>query len=200
MDGPRCGLINPDTAQRCDCGYDFKKGTIEEPYSTKDASIPSIPRLWIGFALAGAFLIAEIIEPIFGYEGQLGPLTTPIAIGGMIYWLFCVHRFHRILDKLTIEGYNTSPGQAVVFHVVPVFNLYWIFKWPIQLSELINRLGNVKMIHGGILGLLLFISFALNRVDTAIGLACIFGVGSYIASKLRRQITFRQNTGENGVS
>ena len=29
---PRCGLVNPDIAQRCDCGYDFEKGTIEKAY------------------------------------------------------------------------------------------------------------------------------------------------------------------------
>lgn len=29
---PRCRLINPSMAQRCDCGYDFAKGTVETPY------------------------------------------------------------------------------------------------------------------------------------------------------------------------
>jgi uncharacterized membrane protein YhaH (DUF805 family) len=30
MDCPQCQLINPDTAQRCDCGYDFSTKTGEE--------------------------------------------------------------------------------------------------------------------------------------------------------------------------
>lgn len=30
---PRCGLWNADSALRCDCGYDFEKGTVEESYS-----------------------------------------------------------------------------------------------------------------------------------------------------------------------
>jgi hypothetical protein len=29
MDCPKCGLINPDTAELCDCGYGFKTGTVE---------------------------------------------------------------------------------------------------------------------------------------------------------------------------
>jgi len=32
MKCPICGLINPEPAQRCDCGYDFDKGTMEKPY------------------------------------------------------------------------------------------------------------------------------------------------------------------------
>src|SRR6266581_2209891 len=26
---PRCGLLNPETAQRCDCGYNFELRTVE---------------------------------------------------------------------------------------------------------------------------------------------------------------------------
>ena len=32
---PRCGLWSTGSALRCDCGYDFQKGTIEESYDTK---------------------------------------------------------------------------------------------------------------------------------------------------------------------
>ena len=32
MKCPRCGLFNPDTAQRCDCGYDFATRTVKNAY------------------------------------------------------------------------------------------------------------------------------------------------------------------------
>ncbi len=32
MKCPHCGLFNPDTAQRCDCGYDFETKVVEKPY------------------------------------------------------------------------------------------------------------------------------------------------------------------------
>ena len=32
---PRCGLWSTGSALRCDCGYDFEKGTIEKSYDTK---------------------------------------------------------------------------------------------------------------------------------------------------------------------
>jgi hypothetical protein len=33
----RCGLINPDVAQRCDCGFDFKTKTVERSYLRQDS-------------------------------------------------------------------------------------------------------------------------------------------------------------------
>jgi len=32
MECPRCGLINPESTQRCDCGYDFISSTVEKSY------------------------------------------------------------------------------------------------------------------------------------------------------------------------
>src|SRR5258708_38376884 len=32
MNCPRCGLVNPPTAKRCDCGYDFETKTVERSY------------------------------------------------------------------------------------------------------------------------------------------------------------------------
>ena len=33
-DCPRCRLINPPAAARCDCGYDFASGTVRQSYLT----------------------------------------------------------------------------------------------------------------------------------------------------------------------
>ena len=35
MKCPQCGLINPGTAERCDCGYSFRKGTATRPFRGK---------------------------------------------------------------------------------------------------------------------------------------------------------------------
>ncbi|MBN9523904.1 hypothetical protein J0H58_36240 [bacterium] len=35
---PRCRLVNPPAAQRCDCGYDFLTQTVEQSYLTRLAS------------------------------------------------------------------------------------------------------------------------------------------------------------------
>lgn len=30
MECPNCGLLNPPTSERCDCGFDFASGTMKE--------------------------------------------------------------------------------------------------------------------------------------------------------------------------
>ncbi|MBN9121990.1 MAG: hypothetical protein J0I06_23085 [Planctomycetes bacterium] len=34
-DCPKCGLVNPPSAQRCDCGYDFISRSVEASYLGK---------------------------------------------------------------------------------------------------------------------------------------------------------------------
>jgi len=61
MNCPRCGLINPETAQRCDCGYDFIGKSVQESYLTSTPSTsPSkivIGAQAVALVLAGAAVI-----------------------------------------------------------------------------------------------------------------------------------------------
>jgi hypothetical protein len=61
MNCPRCGLINPETAQRCDCGYDFISESVEKTHSTSSPNTP-LSRIAIGaqvvaLVLAGGAVI-----------------------------------------------------------------------------------------------------------------------------------------------
>ena len=37
MDCPNCGLINPDGAERCDCGFDFHSRRVVNPVTAPEA-------------------------------------------------------------------------------------------------------------------------------------------------------------------
>ncbi len=52
MDCPKCKLVNPPTAERCDCGYDFKTGVMKESYLSERDKRLSKP------AIAGIIVLA----------------------------------------------------------------------------------------------------------------------------------------------
>ena len=41
MECPKCGLINPSEALRCDCGYDFLTKTVQSSYLDKRIARPN---------------------------------------------------------------------------------------------------------------------------------------------------------------
>ena len=44
---PNCGLVNPDSAQRCDCGYDFPSGTLKAPDPGAAPPAPAQAAPWV---------------------------------------------------------------------------------------------------------------------------------------------------------
>ncbi len=149
----------------------------------------SPPWVWFGFLFALAFLVAEFLEVGLELDHQSFQLLfILIILAGWIYWLFCVHRFHKILGEMTFNRYPISPGEAVGKHFIPFYNLYWLFAWPSTLSKHINSRGHVRMLPGAVIGFLLLLSLLLRYLDGAFGLAMTFGVGLYISAKLRRHM------------
>lgn len=176
--------------------------SITSPGSSElDEQMPknSPPWVWLGFVFAFAFLCLEFLEVILGLESQQvnGGLTI-IAFGGGIYWLICVHRIHKILVELTRGRYKISAAEAVGMHFIPFYNLYWLFKWPNEMSQYLNGRGRIRMISGSILGLLLLFASLLRFVDGAVGLFLLFGITVYISGKLNSHVrALREGSAEN---
>lgn len=87
MNCPRCRLINPETAQRCDCGYDFITNSVEKPYFTSSPRTP-LSRIAIGLQvtaliLAGAaviwgcWMVHVALHP--GASGEFGGISVLLA-------------------------------------------------------------------------------------------------------------------------
>lgn len=56
----KCGLINSETAQRCDCGYDFIKKSVEKPYFTSSPNI-TLSRIAIGAQVVALVLASAAV-------------------------------------------------------------------------------------------------------------------------------------------
>ena len=163
--------------------------SITDPPISEQVPKSSPPWVWVGFLFAGAFLFLEIMFVALGLdEPSVDLFLRLILFGGGIYWLVCVYQIHKILSELTRGHYPYSPIGAALRHFIPFFNIYWLFKWPMELAEYVQRIGRVRIISGGLIGLMLLLSMLLRLVDGAIGLAVTFGVTMYVSNKLKEHV------------
>lgn len=166
--------------------------SIMDTTVTDNEQIPktSPPWVWIGFLIAGVFFVFEVVFAIMGMEeAEITIYLTLIAIPGGIYWLYCIYRIHKILAELTQQRYPVSPAEAAFKHIIPFYNIFWLFSWPGEISSYINGKGRVRMISGGLVGTMLLLASLLRLLfDGAIGLAFLFGVTMYVSSKVNAHV------------
>ncbi len=150
----------------------------------------SMPWVWFGFLFVAVFFAQEVVIIVLELDEAISRLfLILLGLAGWIYWLFCVHRFHKILNEISHSRYQITAFEAVGKHFIPLYNLAWLFVWPSTMTAYINRHGRVKMISGYLLGAILLIFLLVTRFfDGAIGLAGIFAVGMYLSAKLRKHI------------
>lgn len=158
--------------------------------TTEQVPKTSPPWVWVGFIFAALFMIVEVALVIMlEDDSQMMLALGLLGLPGVFYWLFCVHRFHKILAEITQGRYPISPLEAALKHFIPFYNLYWTFRWPGELSDYLNRRGRVQIISGSVIGVLLLLAWITFRVlDGAIGLAFLFGIGMFISSKLKAHV------------
>jgi len=101
MECKNCGLLNPDTAMRCDCGYDFATRTMQAPYLVKPAAPASDN--WVrqyavacGVALGSEVLLFMMRPPSDDAPFLHNALAYPLAPG-----LF-------VASLLSLEGTDLS--------------------------------------------------------------------------------------------
>jgi hypothetical protein len=150
----------------------------------------SLPWVWFGFLFVAAFIIEETVMVAFELDQSMGSAwLILIGLAGWIYWLFCVSRFHRILGEISRNQYPIGSAEAAWKHIIPFYNLVWIFRWPAAMSDYLNQRERVKMVSGNLLGLFLLISALVSRfLDGGIGLTGTFVVGMYMSAKLRKHV------------
>jgi hypothetical protein len=159
--------------------------------TSTDEQIPesSAPWVWIGFLFAGAMFIVEIYSVFMEWDDtSITRALTLIWIPGWIFWLVCIHRIHKILAELTSHRYPISPGEAAWKHIIPFYNFIWVFKWPAEISDYLNRRGRVKMISGYVVGGMLLLSLLLRFFDGAIAMAFLFGVTMFVSAKVKKHV------------
>jgi len=182
-------------------------GSANGPGPTVPASAGppvAMPKLWIGYLLAVATFIGEMIavarnpDIVKNVEFGVPPLEIFLpAFVARAYWFVCVYRYHKILAAVPRYVHPISPAKAVGFHFIPFYNLFWVFKWPDAIAEYVNARLHARVMRGWVLGVgILGAALCQMFLDAAFGVALRFLSTSYISGFLSRALAAPENAAQ----
>lgn len=170
--------------------------TNENPHPGElPAGAAGLPRLWIGYLLGVATLAAEMVavelHPELAKGGSLNlPLYLFLALFvGWVYWLVCVYQIHQVMARIPGWRHPISPGRAVGFHFIPLYNLYWVFHWPAEIARFVNVRVRKPLMKPYVVGAAVFAAVLVRLVlEPGLGLILLFIAASYISECLKRAL------------
>src|SRR5712664_3278815 len=173
-------------------------GAGSQGQQSQPQALPSFPRIWVGYLLGVATLITEIIAVSLHPELAKEPLLIPplylflANFISLVYWMVCVYEFHVVLSWATAGTYPVKPLRAAWFHLIPIYGLYWVFKWPRELARFVNSRLEAPLMRPDRTGLGVFIAFAAFLVlDRGVGMILLFWAASYLSRCLRHALAAR---------
>ena len=163
---------------------------------------PPLPHVWIGYLLAIATTFAHVVSvdqqpDLSSGQFDIPPLYVFLpSFVGIVYWLVCVHRIHIVMNRIPGWTHPISPARAVGFHFIPLFNLYWIFKWPREISLFVNKQMQLPLMKPVLVGVTLLLALALRVIAPGPGLLLLFMPLSYVVKCIRTALAMAAPPGE----
>ncbi len=154
------------------------------------ASAPQpLPKMWIGYAAGILFLILEIVETAIAALRGVQPRYWAAALFSIliwIYWLYCVYKIHDAVGRIPGYRHSITPARAVGMHFIPIYNFYWVFKWPTALADFVAWRTKEKKMRGWVAGISILLSVIVFKlIDGFLGSMLLFTAGWYICRNLR---------------
>ena len=132
---------------------------------------PALPNRHLGYLFSVGFLIYEFTTLDQPDEIFIG-LT--IALTGWGYFMFVVYQIHKGMHIYYDGNYPTSPAKAAFMHIVPLYNLFWLYKWPGQMARFVWDRDRARIFPENTVAPLLLVGVLLSRFDYAIGYAILW--------------------------
>ena len=149
---------------------------------------PRFPRIWVGYLLGGATIVAEMIAISLHPELAKEPLIVPplylflANFISLVYWLVCVYEFHVLLMEASSGTYSITPLRSAWFHLIPIYGLYWVYKWPRELARFVNSRLPAPLMRPERTGLAIFLAFIVFLLlDRGFGMILLFWAASHLA-------------------
>jgi hypothetical protein len=170
---------------------DLKSPQIPEP--SRPPAV-RLPRVWVGYLFAAGFFLVTLIDVIL--DPTAGGRVTVVSflawLPGFVYWLFCVYRLHRVLNDATSGTYPIRPTLSVLGHLLPLYNLVFIFTWSNALVDFVNRRAQRRQMWKVWPGLALLAGFLISKlIDSAIGEVVLFSVLLYMTRRVQQVLSIR---------
>jgi hypothetical protein len=173
-------------------------GRESQGQGADQTTAPRFPRIWVGYLLGVATLIAEMIAISLHPELAKEPLLVPplyLFLANficLVYWLVCVYEFHVVLMQASSGAYSIKPLRAAWFHLIPIYGLYWVFKWPRELARFVNSRLPAPLIKPDRTGFAVFMAFVVFLVlDRGVGMILLFWAASHLSRCLRYVLAAR---------
>jgi hypothetical protein len=166
----------------------------EEPQEQQapPSALPPFPRIWIGYLLGVATLITEMIAITLHPELAKEPLLIPplylflANFISLVYWMVCVYEFHLVLMQASGGTYPIKPVRAAWFHLIPIYGLYWVYKWPRQMAYFVNSRLPAPLMRPDRTGLAVFMAFVVFLIlDRGFGMILLFWAAAHLSRWLR---------------
>src|SRR5580692_4263845 len=151
---------------------------------TQQAQLPPLPQLWVGYLLGLATVVAELVEGPQQHTPESASIMDfripnlylfLLIFVGFIYWLVCVYRYHVVMQHAPGWKHSISPARAVGFHFIPLYNLYWVFKWPQEIARFVNWRFGQSVMKPQMVGLMVFGAFVMRFLfDPGLGIILLF--------------------------
>lgn len=88
---PKCRLINPSTALRCDCGYDFESGVLPEEFQVKRPTVSVIfQKVLALFGLVIVWSLAIVVTQNLTVE--LGAIPMMLVSLPFLYGFWLIYK------------------------------------------------------------------------------------------------------------
>jgi hypothetical protein len=162
-------------------GMDWSGGE-SQGQQVRPTALPPFPRIWIGYLLGVATLITEMIAITLHPELAKEPLLIPplylflANFISLVYWMVCVYEFHLVLMQASRGTYPIKPVRAAWFHLIPIYGLYWVYKWPREMARFINSRLPAPLMRPDRTGLAVFMAFVVFLIlDRGFGMILLFG-------------------------
>ena len=129
---PKCGLFNPESAQRCDCGYDFVSKTMKESYmGTPKPAVAPDKSNWFWPTVSNIPSAQKTIKNGWQTAFFVAVLTAAISIAAMVYGPIAGFDGSAIVDAVLVAfaGWRLMKFSRTWSVLLVV---YWVFATGVQ--------------------------------------------------------------------